>query len=213
MEFLKELFGEEALTYEQLLAKVNEKGLKVADLSTGKYVDKKKYEDEVSTKDTSIKDLQEQIKTRDKDLKALQSQLSDGNKDNETKISELTAQVTKLQGDYKNATSEYEKKLSAQAYNFAVREYAGGRKFTSEAAKRDFINEMISANLQMKDNALVGADIFEASYKANNADAFVVEEEKKPEDEKKPIIIKPSAPTGAKQDENPFLSAFGFQPK
>ena len=171
-ELLKELFGEESLTYEQFSSKVVEKGYKLADLKSGKYVDKKKYEDEVNAKESSIKDLQEQLKARDKDLKGLQSQLSDGNKDNETKISELTEQVSKLQADYKNATVEYEKKLSSQAYNFAVREHANSLKFTSEAAQRDYINQMISANLQMKDNAIVGATDFYNTYKTANEKAF-----------------------------------------
>lgn len=215
MDFLKELFGDGALTFEQLSAKVTEKGFKIADLSTGNYVAKKKYEDEVNAKDGSIADLQEQLKARDKDLKSLQSQLSDGSKDSETKISELTEQVSKLQNDYKTVTEEYKQKLSSQAYNFAVREYAGSKKFTSEAAKRDFISEMISANLTMKDNTIVGATDFETAYRANNSDAFVVEEQPKaPEDDKKPIFVQPSTPAQSTDaDANPFLEAFGFTAK
>lgn len=214
MDFLKEIFGEDTLTFDAFVSKVTEKGIKLADLSTGNYVDKKKYEDAVSTKDTSINDLQKQLKERDTDLKNLQAQLSDGTKDNETKISELTGQLTKLQDDYKNAKKDYEDKLSAQAYNFAVREYAGGRKFTSEAAKRDFINEMLSAKLSMKDNSIIGATDFETTYRANNADAFVVEpsgDDKGGEGDKKPLFVQPSNQGGTKNnEENPFLKAFGF---
>ena len=213
MDFLKEIFGEDSLTFEAFASKVTEKGIKLTDLSTGNYVDKKKYEDAVSTKDTSINDLQKQLKERDTDLKNLQAQLSDGTKDNETKISELTGQLTKLQDDYKNAKKDYEDKLSAQAYNFAVREYAGGRKFTSEAAKRDFINEMLSAKLSMKDNAIIGATDFETTYRASNADAFVVEpsdDNKGGDDDKKPLFVQPSNQGAASAEEDPFLKAFGF---
>ena len=213
MDFLKEIFGEDSLTFEAFASKVTEKGIKLADLSTGNYVDKKKYEDAVSTKDTSIGDLQKQLNERDTDLKNLKAQLSDGTKDNETKISELTGQLTKLQDDYKNANKDYEDKLSAQAYNVAVREYAGGRKFTSEAAKRDFINEMLSAKLSMKDNAIIGATDFETTYRANNADAFVVEPsngDKGGDDDKKPLFVQPSNQGGASAEEDPFLKAFGF---
>ena len=42
MEFLKELFGTEALTYGQLAEKVTAKKMKLADLSTGAYVGKEK---------------------------------------------------------------------------------------------------------------------------------------------------------------------------
>ena len=214
MDFLKELFGDEALTFEQLSSKVSEKGLKLADLSTGKYVDKKKYEDEVNSKEGSIKDLQEQLKSRDKDLKDLKAQLSDGSKDNETKIAELTEQVTKLQSDYKTATADYEKKLSSQAYEFAVREDANGIKFTSEAAKREFIREMISADLKMQDNTIVGATDFETNYRGKNSDSFVVEPAGEPENDKKPMFVQPSTPTQATEaDANPFLDAFGFSTK
>lgn len=213
MDFLKEIFGEDTLTFDAFVSKVTEKGIKLADLSTGNYVDKKKYEDAVSTKDTSINELQKQLKERDTDLKNLQAQLSDGTKSNETKISELTGQLTKLQDDYKNAKKDYEDKLSAQAYNFAVREYAGGRKFTSEAAKRDFINEMLSAKLSMKDNSIIGATDFETTYRSNNEDAFVVENSNNNSEElnKKPLFVQPSNQVGPKNnEEDPFLKAFGF---
>ena len=213
MDFLKEIFGEETLTFDAFVSKVTEKGIKLADLSTGNYVDKKKYEDAVSTKDTSINELQKQLKERDTDLKNLQAQLSDGTTSNETKISELTSQLTKLQDDYKNAKKDYEDKLSSQAYNFAVREYAGGRKFTSEAAKRDFINEMLSAKLSMKDNSIIGATDFETTYRSNNEDAFVVENNNNNSDElnNKPLFVQPSNQVGPKNnEEDPFLKAFGF---
>lgn len=216
MDFLKEVFGEESLTFEQFAGKVTSKGLKLADLSTGNYVDKKKYEDAVSSKDASITDLQKQLKERDGDLKNLQAQLSDGTKDNETKIADLTGQVTKLQEDYKNAKKEYEDKLSAQTYNFAVREFANGLKFTSEAAKRDFTNEMLSAKLSMKDNTIIGASDFETAYKANNADAFVVEKSDEGNNDEggktpPPMFVKPSGQGApANQPEDAFLQAFGF---
>ena len=44
MEFLKELFGTEALTYGQLAEKVTAKKMKLADLSTGAYVGKEKFD-------------------------------------------------------------------------------------------------------------------------------------------------------------------------
>lgn len=213
MDFLKELFGENALTFEQFSEAVTGKGIKLADLATGNYVAKKKYEDEIATKDSSISDLSKQLKDRDKDLKTLQAQLSDGSKDSETKITELTEKLTSLQSDYENTKNEYKEKLNAQAYDFATKEFANGLKFTSEAAKRDFINEMRSAKLQVKDNSIIGANDFYEMYKTKNTDAFVVEEEKKPE-EKKPTFIQPTAPgSNGDADIDPFLTAFGFSTK
>lgn len=50
MEFLKQFFGEDgntAITYEQLSQGVTGKGMKLADLSLGGYVDKNKFDDQV----------------------------------------------------------------------------------------------------------------------------------------------------------------------
>ena len=49
-EFLKQFFGEDgntAITYEQLSQGITSKGMKLADLSLGGYVDKNKFDDQV----------------------------------------------------------------------------------------------------------------------------------------------------------------------
>lgn len=212
MDFLKELFGDAALTFEQLQAKVAEKGLKLADLSTGNYVDKKKYDDAVETRDTQITELKGQITTRDKDLSALKKQVESGDADSQTKLTELTEKLTKLQGDYDTAKKDYETKLTKQAYEFAVKEYAGGLKFTSEAAKRDFEGQLLAKGLKLEDQKIIGADDFMKTYKEANAKAF--EEEKSEPDNKGslPTFIQPPTPgaQGSAPETNPFLAAYGF---
>ena len=79
---LKKLFESGALTYEQFSAAVSNAGYKLADLSTGNYVSKKKYEDELQAKDATIEDLNNQITTRDTDITNLKTQLEDGSKTN-----------------------------------------------------------------------------------------------------------------------------------
>ena len=65
MDKLKELFGEEALTFSQLEEKLKDnKDVKLANLASGLYVDKKKYDDEVtklSTAEDTIKTLKETV--------------------------------------------------------------------------------------------------------------------------------------------------------
>lgn len=211
MEFLKELFGEASLTYEQFAQAVNSKGYKLADLSTGNYVGKHKYDDEVAAKESAINDLKEQIKTRDRDIRGLKDQLQ-GDADNATKVTDLTTQLEKLQGDYDNAKKDYEARLGKQSYEFAVKEFANAQNFTSNAAKRDFINEMISENLKMKNGNIIGADDFMKVYSEANSDAFVVSEpepEPQPEPEMKPTFVQPTAPQVPAND-NPFENAFNF---
>lgn len=208
MEFLKELFSEGALTYEQLSAKVTERGFKLADLSTGNYVAKKKFEDEIANRDGQIKDLSNQISTRDADMAALKTQLETDGNDNKTKVANLTEQLSKLQTDYNQAKTDYEAKLTRQSYEFSVREFVNGQTFSSNAAKRDFTKEMLSADLKMKDKSIIGATDFLNAYKESNPDAFVVS---KPDPEPpapepgnggKPIFIQPTPP--APGEENPF---------
>ena len=154
MDFLKELFGEEALTWEQFSEAVTSKGFKVADLSKGNYVSKKKFDDEIKTRDTTISELNSTISVRDNDIEDLKQKLETGGQDNETKVKELLTQISTLQSQYESDKSELETKLSKQAYEFAVRDFANSQKFTSTAAKRDFEREMISADLKMKDNSM-----------------------------------------------------------
>lgn len=208
MDFLKELFGEEALTWEQFSEAVTSKGFKVADLSKGNYVSKKKFDDEIKTRDTTISELNSTISVRDNDIEDLKQKLETGGQDSETKISELLSQITTLQGQYKTDMTELETKLSKQAYEFAVRDFANGQKFTSTAAKRDFEREMISADLKMKDNSIIGANDFVNSYKEKNADAFVTADPE-PTPEPKPTFIQPTPPTPQSSD-NPFDAVFNF---
>lgn len=69
MEKLKELFGEEALTFSQLEEKLKDnEDVKLANLATGHYVDKKKYDDkvaELTTAQGTITSLNETVKKFD----------------------------------------------------------------------------------------------------------------------------------------------------
>ena len=209
MEFLKALFESGAITWEQFSQAVTDKGYKLVDLSTGAYVDKRKYETDLGAKDATITELNTQISTRDTDLANLQTQLANAGTDNKTKVADLTSQITELQGKYDTVKTEYEGRLAAQAYEFAVKEFANGKQFTSNAAKRDFINEMIKKELKMEGDNLLGAEDFVKTYSEANADAFVVEEEEKPATPPSPNFVNPpSNPTPP--SDNAFLDVFNF---
>lgn len=211
MEFLKKLFESGALTWEQFSAAVTANGFKLADLATGNYVSKKKFDDEMKAKDQTITDLNSQINTRDTDINNLKTQLSDGNKTSEAKITDLTNQLNKMQGDYANTKTEYENRLKKQSYEFAVRDFANGKKFTSNAAKRDFTEQMIQKNLQMEGQKIIGADDFVSAYTEANPDAFVVDKpdpQQQPQQQQKPTFIQPTPPQP--NSENPFTMAFHF---
>lgn len=213
MDFLKEVFGTESLSWEQFSAAVTQKGFKLADLATGNYVSKKKYDDDLKTKTTSIEDLTNQIATRDTDIANFKKMLEDS-KGNASKIEELNAQITKMQGDYETAKKEYEGRLSAQSYEFAVKEYANGLTFSSKAAKRDFEKEMLAEGLKMKNGMIIGADDFKTAYETANEDAFVKQPDGKtppatPPAEK-PTFGQPTPPSPTPETANVFENAFNF---
>lgn len=178
---IKEIFEKAengTLTYDQFLEA--SKDAKFADLAEGGYVARKKYEDDLQAKATEIEGLNTTLGTRDADLVKLKEQLAAAGTD-ATKLSELSASLETLQGQYDKDTKDLQDKLNAQAYEFAVKEFAANKKFTSNAAKRDFVNSMIAKNLPMEKGSILGAEDFVNAYTTDNADAFVVDAPANPE--------------------------------
>ena len=201
---IKDLFdkGENGtLTYEQFEALVKESGAKFADLSDGKYVSKSKYDadlkavnQQVESLNGQVETLNETITTRDGDLEALKKQLEQAGED-KTKLDALNVSMTELQAKYDADIKAREDKLRQQSYEFAVKEYANTQKFTSKAAKRDFIKAMIDKGLQMEGDKLSGGDDFREAYAAENDDAFFVEKEPEPTPAPEPVPEPTPEPT------------------
>lgn len=174
---IKELFdGAESLTLEQAEKIVEEKGAKFVDLAEGGYVSKDKYDNEVANKDKQISQLNESLKARDKDLKDIKTQLQDSSVDSTAKLEQLEKQLGELQSQYKTDTENYKKQLSEQAYDFAVKEFAGTKQFSSKAARRDFERELKAAQLKMDGSSILGAEDYATKYFGENPDALVVAE-------------------------------------
>ena len=202
---IKEIFEKAengTLTLEQFMELA--KDAKFADLATGDYVSKKKYEDELSGKESQISTLNETISNRDKDLKALKEQLetaaqADG-ADKEA-LEKLTQDMASLQDKYNSDMKAYKKQLDEQSYEFAVKEYANGLEFSSAAAKRDFIGQFKQAGLKMDGDKILGADDFRTMYQENNPDAFPVKEPTPAEPDKPlPKFMEPiGTPEGGKK--------------
>lgn len=214
---IKELFDKAengTLTYEQFEAAATAGKAKFTDLSEGNYVSKQKYESDLAAKGKEIETLNGTISTRDTDLADLKQKLAAAGTD-ATKLEELNTQLSNLQNNYTEATKKYEEQLKHQAYEFAVKEFAATKKFTSQAAKRDFTQSMIAENLNFKDNKILGAEDFVKAYTESNADAFVTEPTDPPaptpQDVPLPTFVGPT-PGGqpAPVESNAFASAFNF---
>ena len=210
---IEELFKKSetgTLTYEQFMQLAG--SAKFADLSEGNYVSKQKYTDELASRDTRITTLNDTIGTRDKDLEKLQKQLEEAGTD-ATKLNEVSTKFADLQKQYDKDTKAYQKQLKEQAYQFAVKEFANSKKFTSNAARRDFINSMMAKNLQVENDRIIGADDFVKMYAEENADAFVVEKDPEPQPTPKvPMFTGPTqgTPEPIQDPTGGFSSAFNF---
>lgn len=213
---LKDLFDKAeggVLTYDQLIALAQENKSKFVDLSEGKYVDKQKYDDDLSARDTRIKTLDDTLKTRDADLGNLRTQLENAGTDAD-KLSKLTTDFSDLQSKYDKDTKAYEKQLKDQAYKYAVKEFTDKLQFTSQAAKRDFVKSMMEKNFTIENDVIVGASDFVTAYTKDNADAFVVETPTPPAAPEKPHFVDTTNPGGTPAGTpNPFNFNFvGVRP-
>lgn len=202
---VKEIFDKatsenKSLTYDEFMELAKSSKAKFTDLSEGRYVDRQKYEDDLAKKDTEITTLNDTINQRNSDLTDLKTQLENAGND-ATKLEELTGNLTALQSKYDADTKALNDKLSAQAYEFAVRDFAGTQKFSSKAARREFEREMIAKNLPIEDGRIMGADDFAKAYAKNDPDAFV--QDKKPSTPDAPHF---AAPTGGDKNKGSKMS-------
>ena len=169
---VKELFDKAeggTLTWEQFQTAMGD--AKFVDLTEGNYVSKQKHDDEISQRDARIGELTTTISTRDTDLATLRQTLSDAG-DLEA-LKKASQDLADLQQKYDKETKDYQAQLSKQAYEFAVKEFANSKTFSSSAAKRDFTRSMLAKKLSMEDGKIIGAEDFVEIYAKDNADAFV----------------------------------------
>lgn len=215
---LKDIFGKAetengSLTWEQFNDIVKANKVKFVDLNEGEYVSKFKYDEDLAAKDKAIETLNGTIAERDNDLAGLSKQLEEAGNDS-SKLSTLSADLSSLQEKYDADIKNYQKQLQRQAYEFAVKDFANGKQFTSNAAKRDFIRSMIAKELKMENDKILGADDFVSAYTEENSDAFVVEEpnpDPTPTPDPLPTFVNPT-PGGdpSPVDSNAFSEAFNF---
>ena len=130
-DFLKELFGDQPLTYDQLAEKVTKQGMKLADLSTGRYVGKDKY-DALSAEKSSLNQRLTEANTKlegyDPDWKSKAQQAQ----------SQADAEVAKIKRSY------------------LLRDQTANIKFTSESARKAFLSDLEAKNLPVQEDKVLG---------------------------------------------------------
>ncbi len=155
-----------------------------------------------------VTSLQEQIAQRDKDMKALNDKLTAAQAD-AGKLTDAQTALADLQTKYAADQKEWEAKQAAQAYEFAVKSRAGEMKFSSKAAKNDFVRSALEKKMQLEGDSILGFDDFTKAYREADPSAFVSEEPAKPQ----PTITVPgkSAPQTAGSEPGSLREALALK--
>jgi outer membrane murein-binding lipoprotein Lpp len=212
---LEELLSPEL--YEQVKNRIDEvnkgqtdktKCVRFADLSEGGYISTDKYNSQVNALTQQVNDLRGQITQRDSDMKKLNEQLTAAQSD-AGKLTDAQKALSDLQTKYSEDQKAWEAKNQRQAYEFMIREKANGHKFSSNAARRDFISQAISKDLKVDGENLIGYGDFLKVYMEENPGAIVVEENKDDapapnSGNKPPQIVLPNAQQQGAAGQSPF---------
>ena len=132
----------------------------------------------------AIEGLKKQIgkaETKDAQIADLQSQLAEATKTIEGFNDMDIDSIKKSAADYKAQAEQKDKEMSLARVEFSAREHAGELRFSSKAAKNQYLKDILSAGLKLaKDGTLMGADDFAKKYAETDPDAFRKQEETPP---------------------------------
>ena len=185
------------------------KHIRYIDLSEGNYVSKDKYTSDTERYKTQVNDLNAQIKQRDTDLADVNAKLTAAQADS-GKLQELQTQLTAMSNKYEQESKDHAAKLAAQAYEFAVKQHAAGMKFTSSAARKQYIAEVVQQNFKMDGDSILGITDFDTKYKTDDPGAFEAEKQPDPAPAPQPTTPQIVAPTGSNQSGNTPSNPFNF---
>ena len=136
----------------------------------------KEYGTSVQAKDNSI----EALKTEKDGLK---KQLDEANEKikgfADINVDDLKKSITDWETKYNEDTKNLKDEIAKKDYEFKINEIIKDLQFSSNGAKKSFIEDLKGKNLKLEDGKLVGYNDFLKSYKENDPDAFKKEEDGK----------------------------------
>ena len=165
MKKLVDIVGKEVFEglSEEVKKEYEEKELIIND---GTYIPKSKFDN-----------LNEQKKGLEMKLKETNDKVQELSK---VDTDELKKQIENLQKKYEEDTKELNDKYEAREYDIKINDYAKNLKFSSNSARKSFMNDLKAKELKFEDDKLVGFDDFVNSYKESDPDAFIEEKKEEP---------------------------------
>ncbi len=152
MDFLKELFTE-PLSFEAFQKAVQAKGIKLADLSTGKYADM----DKLTKANREVQDSRETIQTLTSELQTLREKNASA-EEWKTKFEDLTTQMQQKEEAAKAEAAE-------KALTDSIISVFGDKKFTSDYVRSGLIADMKAEIAKPENQSKSYGEIFEALTK------------------------------------------------
>ena len=165
MKKLVDIIGKEVYDglSEEIRKEYDEKELIIND---GTYIPKTKFDSLNEQK----KDLENQLKETNDKMQEL----------SKVDTEELKQQIIDLQKKYEEDTKELNSKYEAREYDIKLNDYTKDLKFSSNSAKKSFMNDLKAKELKFENDKLVGFDDFVNSYKENDPTAFMEEKTEEP---------------------------------
>lgn len=155
---LEKLLGKDLA--EQVQEKIGDKQLILND---GTYIPKQKFDD------------------LNEDKKQIEKQLNEAN----TKIQELSGtntedlekQIKEWKEKYETETKSLNEKISKREREYVINELTRDLKFSSNSAKKTFMEELANKKLKIENGKMLGFDDYVSSYKETDPEAFIAEKE------------------------------------
>lgn len=165
---------------------------------------KTKLQTQIDSLTTQVNDLTSQVTQRDTDLTTLQQKLTDAGQSS-AKLTQVQQDLQTLQSKYEADKTDWQTKLNKQNYEFLAKEALSNIKFSSNAAKKEFLNGLMEKNLPVENDKLLGFEDYLNTQKQSDPGAFIAED---PNPNPKPAFTSPQNPT---PNPNPTPeSKFGF---
>lgn len=128
----------------------------------------------------SINELKKEVEKLKAEKEGIETQLTEANSKiegfKEIDIDKIRAEVDEWKEKYETDTKNLKDSLTQKDYDYKVQELTNGLKFSSNGAKKSFINDLKEKDLKLEDGKLLGFDDFVKSYQETDPNAFMNEE-------------------------------------
>lgn len=129
---------------------------------------------------TSVKEKDKQIEDLKTEKDGINKQLEDANNKiqsfKDIDVENLNSQIKEWETKYNQDTENLKNELSQKDYDYKLKDLISSIKFSSNGAKRAFIEDLKSQDLKFDDKGtLVGFDDFRKSYEETDPNVFMNE--------------------------------------